>query len=65
MAKRRTYEERLLDALLTMDKLTWFRIDNREDYEKITVTVKGFIDTGNPFEFSTDMKKIRRITNFE
>jgi hypothetical protein len=59
------YDQKLLDVLLTMAKYEWFRIDNRDDFEKITATVKGFIDEKYPFEFSNDMKKIRRITNYE
>lgn len=59
------YEQKLLDVLLTMPKYEWFRIDNRDDFEKITKTVKEFISVNYPFEFDDTYKKIRRITNFE
>jgi len=61
----KTFEQKLLDVLLTMAKFEWFRIDNRADFEKISETVKGFIDAGYPFEFDDTYTKIRRITNFE
>ena len=59
------YDQKLLDVLVTMTKLEWFSIVNRDDYDKIVETVKRFIDGGWPFEFSDDFKKVRRITNFE
>lgn len=61
MAKRRTYEERLLDKLMTLEINKWFRIDNHEDFNKITKTVKNYIDHYEPFEFSNDFTRIRRI----
>lgn len=62
---KKTYEEKLFDVMVTIPKLDWFDISNRKDFDKITKTIKKFIDEGSPFEFSTDYKKVRRITNFE
>ncbi len=62
---KKPFEQKLLDVLLTMPVREWFRIDNRPDFEKITKTVKGFIDSGFPFEFDDTYKKIRRITHYE
>lgn len=61
----KTYEEKLFDVLVTIPKSEWFDIGNRNDYDKITKIIKKFIDRGDPFEFSTDYKKVRRVTNFE
>lgn len=58
-------EEILGWKLIKLEKLKWFRIDNRDDFEKLTTQVKKLIDDGWPFEFSDDMKKIRRITTMD
>lgn len=65
MAAKRFCEVKLLQALMGMEKCEWNNIANHQHYEKIVETVKRFIDGGWPFEFSTDYKKVRRITNFE
>lgn len=59
MAKRRTFEEKLLDDLLTLEPNKWFKIDSRPDYDKFVVAVKMLIDTSYPFVFSGDYKKIK------
>lgn len=65
MAKRRTFEERLYDSLITLEVNKWFRIDNRDDFQKITNIVKTFINKYEPFEFSNDYTRIRRIREMD
>lgn len=61
MAKIKTAKEKLYDKLIVLPVNQWFRISNREDFEKLTKQVKNFIDNDEPFEFSNDYTKIRRI----
>lgn len=63
MAKRRTYEEKLLDQLNSIEANKWFMIKGRDDFEKITVAVKGFISVGEGFEFSNNYEKIKRLSD--
>lgn len=63
MAKRRTYEEKLLDQLNELPAQKWFMIKGREDFAKITATVKAFISVHEPFEFSNCYTKIRRLSD--
>lgn len=65
MAVQRTYKEKLYNTLIVLEKNRWFRIDNHKEFEKISKTVKKFIDNNEPFEFSTDYTKIRRIHHYE
>lgn len=63
MAKRRTYEQKLLDDLTAIPARTWFKCPAPPDYDKFVKTVKLFIDCREPFEFSNDYKKIRRLSD--
>lgn len=62
MAKRRTYEEKLLAQLNELPAQKWFLIKGREDFDKITTAVKGFISIGEQFEFSPCYTKIKRLS---
>lgn len=53
------YEEKLLNDLQKLSVNTWFRIDNRPDFDKIRETVKIFIDKGYNLILSSDYKKIK------
>lgn len=63
MSKRRTYEDKLLEQLNQLPPEKWFLIKGREDCEKITTAVKWFISVGEPFEFSNDYSKIKRLSD--
>jgi hypothetical protein len=63
MAKRRTYEDKLLEQLNGLPGNKWFLIKGRDDFEKITVAVKGFISVGEQFEFSSCYTKIKRLSD--
>lgn len=60
MAKRRTYEQKLLDDMRSLPPDRWFKCPEQPDYDKFVYWVKIFIDSGEYFEFSEDYTKIRR-----
>lgn len=78
MAKRRTAEQILLDNLMEMPANRWFGIRKKVydkfdesiwhwELEPVTVArveiIKSFIDRSEPFEFSSDYKKIKRMSD--
>lgn len=78
MAKRRTAEQILFDNLMEMPANRWFGIrkkvydkfdETKLEWEPESVTaarveiIKSFIDRSEPFEFSSDYKKIKRMSD--
>lgn len=59
-----TYVEKLFEDLKKLDGDKWYRCPPEPDYTKFVKAIKSFIGMGEPYEFSDDFSKVKRISEF-